>query len=265
LDRIRSYLKQARELGTVRWIYFEGGEPFLYYATLVKGVQMAAEMGFQVGVVSNAYWAISEDDAIASLKPFQGLLEDLSVSSDLYHSSEKQSVQVKNVLAAAEQLKIPTGVLSIELPEVDSPLSSGQIPSGDSGVMHRGRAADKLAPKVSGQPWQSFTACTHEDLRDPGRLHLDPLGNLHICQGISLGNLHESSLAEICAGYDPETHPVCGPLLAGGPAELVRAYGLPHLDRYADACHLCYSARIALRDRFPEILQPDQMYGVYKN
>jgi hypothetical protein len=38
--------------------------------------------------------------------------------------------------------------------------------------------------------------------------------------------------------------------------------GCPHEDAYADACHFCYEARRALRTRFPEILTPDQMYGV---
>jgi hypothetical protein len=36
-----------------------------------------------------------------------------------------------------------------------------------------------------------------------------------------------------------------------------------HEESYADACHLCYQARCALRARFPEILTPDQMYGVF--
>ena len=30
LDDIRLFLGQAYDLGTVGWIYFEGGEPFLY-------------------------------------------------------------------------------------------------------------------------------------------------------------------------------------------------------------------------------------------
>ena len=44
--------------------------------------------------------------------------------------------------------------------------------------------------------------------------------------------------------------------------ELVRRYALPHADSYADACHLCYEARRALRARFPDVLAPDAMYGV---
>jgi hypothetical protein len=100
-------------------------------------------------------------------------------------------------------------------------------------------------------------------LRDPGRVHLDPLGNLHICQGIVLGNLFEKPLTQICAEYDADAHPVCGPLMNGGPVALVAEYGLPHGSDYADACHLCYEARTALRARLPEILRPDQVYGIF--
>jgi hypothetical protein len=43
----------------------------------------------------------------------------------------------------------------------------------------------------------------------------------------------------------------------------VRRYELPHAEQYADACHLCYQVRLSLRKRFPDILLPDQMYGIY--
>jgi MoaA/NifB/PqqE/SkfB family radical SAM enzyme len=263
LADIRFFLEQARQLGTIDSIYFEGGEPFLYYATLLQGVRMAAQMGFQVGVVSNAYWATSQEDALETLKPFTGLLADLSVSSDLFHYDEKLSQQVQNATAAADQLGIPLGVICIASPEEGQAMaSSGQLPTGESGVMYRGRAAEKLVQNAALQPWHTFNTCPHEDLREPGRMHLDPLGNLHICQGISLGNLHEQSLTEICAQYDPELHPICGTLLEGGPAALVRKYGLGHQEGYADACHLCYSARLVLHSRFPQVLTPEQMYGV---
>jgi hypothetical protein len=128
-------------------------------------------------------------------------------------------------------------------------------------VLYRGRAAEKLVAQAARRPWELFTECLYEDLREPGRLHVDQFGNLHICQGISLGNLFEKPLREICETYDPDSHPITGPLLEGGPVELLRRYELPHEERYADACHLCYEARRTLRKRFPEILVPDQMYG----
>jgi MoaA/NifB/PqqE/SkfB family radical SAM enzyme len=127
--------------------------------------------------------------------------------------------------------------------------------------MYRGRAAKKLAQYAPHHPWASFTTCPHENLRAPGRAHLDALGNVHICQGISLGNIFHKSLSEICASYDPDTHPITAPILRGGPAELARAYGLEHREEYADACHLCYESRLLLRVHFPAELLPDQMYG----
>jgi hypothetical protein len=112
-------------------------------------------------------------------------------------------------------------------------------------------------------PWEQFNACPHEDLREPGRVHLDPFGNLHLCQGLVIGNLNEQSLHLVCETYNPEAHPIVSPLLAGGPAELVRHYSLPHEDAYADACHLCYTSRCALREAYPDQLGPDGMYGIY--
>lgn len=262
LGDIRRILQQARDTDTINSIYFEGGEPFLYYGTLLAGVRQAAEMGFQVGVVTNAYWATSEQDALEWLKPFTGLLDDLSASSDLFHYSEKLSRQAQHAVAAAESLGIPIGVISIAAPEEPGSEAVGQLPRGESGVMYRGRAVEKLAPQAGRCAWAQFTACPHEELRSPGRIHVDPYGNLHICQGIVIGNLFQQPLSEICRTYDPEAHPIIGPLLAGGPAELSRRYGLTPAAGYADACHLCYETRLALRGRFPEILGPDQMYGV---
>ncbi|UCC87951.1 MAG: radical SAM protein [Anaerolineales bacterium] len=263
LQNIQSILRQAKDSGTVEWIYFEGGEPFLYYAALLKGVREAARMGFQVGVVSNSYWATDEDDALECLRPFAGLVQDLSISSDLYHFSQKLSQQAKNARRAAEQLAIPIGIISIaEVEAQDAKSVIGQLPVDESGVMYRGRATEKLAVNAKRWPWEEFAECPYEELREPERLHVDPYGNLHVCQGISIGNLFHRPLSEICQTYDPESHPVVGSLLAGGPAELIRYYGLPYAKGYADACHVCYEARRMLRGRFPHTLTPDQMYGV---
>lgn len=260
---IHNILQQAVDTGTISSIYFEGGEPFLYYSILREGIQEAASLGFDVGIVTNAYWANSLEDALANLRPFVDRVQDLSVSSDLFHWDEMISRQSQYANQAAKQLNIPTGMISIAQPEtVDANSASGQLPLGESGIMFRGRAADTLAGRVPHHPWDQFTTCPYEDLRNPGRLHLDPFGHLHICQGITLGNLFLTPLNDLCAHYDPETHPITGPLLTGGPAELVRRYALPLRDRFADACHLCYQARLLLRERFPEILTPDQMYGV---
>jgi len=259
LEQIENVLQQAKEAG-ITSIYFEGGEPFLYYAVLVKAVHWAADMGFSVGIVSNAYWATSIADAEEWLRPFAGRLADLTVSSDLYHCSECLGEAPQNAIVAAKWLGIPTGMISVAQPDAEARESQGQLEE-ESGVMYRGRAAVKLASRAEGHPWQQFDSCPHEDLREPGRIHLDPLGNLHICQGIVIGNMFEKPLRQICQEYETDTHPICGLLLSGGPAALVREYNLSLASHYADACHFCYEARNALRPRFETILGPDQMYG----
>ena len=259
-EQIEHILMQAKEAG-VTSVYFEGGEPFLYYAILVKAVRKATEMGFSVGIVTNAYWASSVADAEEWLRPFAGRLEDLTVSSDLFHCSESMGERPQNALVAAKWLNLPTGMISIAQPNADAPETHGQI-QDEGAVMYRGRATINLASRANHHSWETCDACPHEDLREPGRIHLDPLGNLHICQGVVIGNLFEKPLKQICDEYDPVAHPICGPLLAGGPAALVSEYSLPHVSDYADACHLCYEARIALRSEFPNLLAPDQMYGV---
>ncbi|MHB8777659.1 MAG: radical SAM protein [Anaerolineales bacterium] len=259
-EQIEQILGQAKEAG-VASIYFEGGEPFLYYAILTKAVYKAADMGFSVGIVSNAYWANSVADAEEWLRPFAGRVDDLTVSNDLFHCSEALGERPKNALVAAKWLNIPTGTISIAQPDAEAKQTHGQI-EDEGTVMFRGRAAKMLVEKAASHPWEGFDSCPHEDLREPGRVHLDPLGNLHICQGISIGNVFETPLKEICDNYDADVHPICGLLLAGGPAALVTEYNLPHASSYADACHLCYEARTTLRERFPQYLNPDQMYGV---
>lgn len=264
IDQVQGYLRQARDTKTVDWIYFEGGEPFLYYPVLMRGVQLATSMGFHVGVVTNAFWAINKNDALTWLKPFADMVEDLSISCDQYHDCDEENALARNALSAAEELSIPVGLIRVAQPEqISLENREGQLPEGESRVMFRGRAASKLSEKVEGISWSKFDACLNEDLREPGRVHVDPFGNIHICQGIVVGNLNEKSLRTICDEYKPEAHPIVGPLLANGPTGLVKKYDLPHNKHYADACHLCYEARNSLRDRFPAVVAPPNMYGAF--
>lgn len=263
IEKMREILRQGKDLGTVESVFFEGGEPFLYYPLMMKGVQMAVNMGFKVGVLSNSYWANSVEDAKEWLRPLAGLVDGVSFSSDLYHYDKMTSDKAENARTAAKKLGISVGLLQVTQPEAMKGKNVvGQLPIGESAVMFRGRAAEKLAKRVPPKPWKSFTTCPHEKLREPERVHPDPFGNIHICQGISAGNVFRTPLKKICSAYDPDSNPIISPLLDGGPAELVRRHNLRHAAGYADACHLCYQARLMLRKKFPKILTPDQMYGV---
>ncbi len=261
LAKILDVIEQAAEIGSVGEVFFEGGEPFLHFAVLRLAVERAADMGFEVGVVSNGYWATDADDARACLWPLAGAVRDLTLSSDLYHFDRPQAPCTTHAAGAARALGIPVSVVSIAQPDGCAPAAHGTPPAGESAVMFRGRAAAVLADGVAGRPWAEHDRCPHEDLEHPERVHVDPFGHVHVCQGISIGNLFETPLAEICRTYLPKAHPIVGPLLDGGPAGLLRRYDLQPRERYADPCHACYDARLRLRERFPVELAPPELYG----
>ncbi len=261
LANLRQLLSQADVLDTVDWFYFEGGEPFLYYSLLLESVRCAAQRNYKVGIVTNGYWATGQEDAVECLRPFAGLVSDLSISTDLYHRNERQSRFSRNAMQAAHELGIGSSFLTIAQPE--SMASNGESTGEEGPIRYKGRAAGNLTLRASDKrPWTEFDECCCENLREPGRVHVDPMGNVHICQGISLGSFLTTPLVELCNRYEPDQHPVIGPLLQGGPAQLARRYGIDQDGCFADSCHLCYETRLQLRERFPEILTPEQMYGV---
>jgi hypothetical protein len=264
LRQIREVLEQSQKIGTVDFVYFEGGEPFLFYPVMLEGLRLANGMGFKTGVVTNAYWVTSAEDAELWLKPLQELgVADVSLSDDTFHYAEEGPNPAKLALAAARKLGMPVGAICIEKPVVcaDRTGSKGQ-PVVDGGALLKGRAVKTLSEGLPMRPWTEFTECPEEDLRNPGRVHVDPYGCVHLCQGLLMGNLWERPLSELVDSYDPESHPICGPILAGGPARLAEQYAVPHEERYASACHLCYVVRRTLLEDFPGHLAPRQVYGL---
>ena len=263
LAQVRDALDQAAELGTVTNVWFEGGEPFLYHPLLLGAVRLAAERGFAVGAVTNSYFATSAEDAMLWLLPLaEAGLSSLSVSADTYHGDEGEGPSTL-ARTAAEGLGIDCGTICIEPPRVERGEHTKGEPILGGGVRFRGRAVDKLTgTDLPRRDWQCFDECPDEDWVNIGRLHLDAYGNLYPCQGIVVGNLQRDSLRAIVDAHDPQRHPVIGPLLRGGPAEVVRAHDLEVEDRFLDACHLCYTTRQTLRSRFSKELAPPQVYGV---
>jgi Radical SAM superfamily len=264
LAQIREVLHQAKDLGTVEMIYFEGGEPFLFYPIMLEGLRQAAALGFQRGIVTNCYWGTSVEDALQWLRPIAEVgIHDLSLSSDLFHGEAMMTEPARNGVEAAHHLGLPEGIITVEAPEgcaAYEQADKGEPITGGA-VRFRGRAVAKLTEGVLRRPWTGFTECPDEDFADPGRVHVDAFGNVHLCQGLLMGNLWRQPLTDMVASYDPKAHPIIGSLMEGGPAALVARYNLPHEPAYIDACHLCYVARDQLRDRFPEFLAPGVVYG----
>jgi organic radical activating enzyme len=266
LNQMREVFKELSKIETIEWIYFEGGEPFLFYPLMHEGIKIAHDMGFRTGIVTNAYWATSEEDAELWLKPLHDLgVSDISISDDAFHYEDKEASPAKHALNAARRLGMPCGSICIDRPTVEEGIDKEHTegkPVIGGGAMFRGRAVEKLIEGLPRSGWEEFTECPYEDLRNPKRVHLDVHGNIHLCQGLSMGNMWDVPLSKIVKQYDTDSHPICGPLVNGGPALLAREYDVPHEAEYVDACHMCYLVRRALIDGFPQYLAPRSVYGL---
>jgi hypothetical protein len=271
VTQVTRVMDEAVKMGSVEWIFYEGGEPFLFFPLLKESVRLASERGFKVGVVTNAYGAISEADALLWLEPLAAAgLSYLSVSNDAYHYGERAEDADNNPAltahGAAKALGLDTASIAIEPPWVETQpgdaAGKGQPVIGGN-AKFRGRAVEKLTAGLPLRPWRNLSQCPYEDLAAPSRVHVDPFGHVHLCQGISMGNMWATPLSQLVRDYAPHRHPICGPLLKGGPAALAGALGLGAAlaDGYVDECHLCYACRLAKRDSFPEHLVPPQVYG----
>jgi len=268
--QIEKTFEEIKKIGSIEWVYFEGGEPFLFYPIVLEGLRLAAKQKLKTGIVTNGYWATSMEDAEVWLKPLTELkIAALSISDDAFHSSDEENSTAKKAIEAARKLGLPVDDIRIEGPSLRIQEPAGvqmdhckgePVIGGD--VKFRGRAVDKLTKGLPTKPWRFFDECADEELEHPQRVHIDALGNVQVCQGLSIGNMYEIPLSETVRNYDARKHPVCGPLLRGGPAELARVYDIEHDDEYIDACHFCYQVRRALIERFPQYLAPKLVYGL---
>jgi hypothetical protein len=247
LDHLDVVIEQALQLGTVRDVFFEGGETFVYYPALITAVRRASR-SFRTTIVTNGYWATSLDDACTWL----GRLAEAGlhrVEFILLHATGAARDWMEHPgIMASEILGLESVVQTVDAPwraTAPSGAAADSVNELDGGLGDSWAAAPR-------QLWSTYTDCPYQDLANPEQAHVDPAGNIHLCEGLVIGNLFQSSLPAIVAGYQPEADPLIGPLLAGGPAELVGRYHLPHEDFYLDACQLCLGSRDLLRARLPE-------------
>ena len=173
LKQIREILDETMKLGTIEWIYFEGGEPFLYYPIMLEGIKMSHERGFKSGVVTNSYWATAVEDAALWLKPLvQQKVADISISDDAFHHGEDEDTPAKTALAALKSFGTSGKSICIEKPTIEINLDQEKgAPVIGGGALLRGRAVEKLLEGLPKKHWEEFTECPYENLKDPESSH----------------------------------------------------------------------------------------------
>lgn len=244
--QIAGFLEQIATLNGVTTVCAEGGEPFTRYDVMLDMVRQVTELGLSASALTNASWVTSERRAEQRISELQAAgLAHLGVSTDEWHRRHVPVARVEMLLRVCEAAGMEAARMETSL----------------GGVMFRGRAAERLAPRMPTRAAEELTTCPHERLEAPSRIHLDCYGRLHLCQGLNVGT---GELGEVIAAYDGTRHPIVARLLKGGPYELARYaadLGFDLAPEYVDACHLCYRVREFLRPRFPDLLGPDEMYG----
>jgi hypothetical protein len=270
----------------LRWVMLFGGEPFLTYSLLLELARASRRLtGASVSVFTNAFWATSPSRALALLKPLvDSGVNRLYLSLDSYHADYVSPGKVATAALAAGLLglevavdaKLPPG-LSVD--DVDDPAvrqtriiidefkRKTGLPVAAEPFRGTGRAAG-----LCGCPAEDLSVCRlpsylGDSLAAPLGVEIHPGGEVCLCAGLSLGNLESRSLGDILSSYDPDRHPVIGPLLRGGPGALLemavdRGRLEPGvLSSPMTRCRACYVARAALQCEFPEVLQPSHCYG----
>jgi MoaA/NifB/PqqE/SkfB family radical SAM enzyme len=257
-------IEQAAMIEGVSTVFFEGGEPMLYYPLVERGIILAGELGLDSGLVSCGYYATTPQDGKLWLSRLRDKgLKYMDVSADRLHGEGEAYTHAANLAEVGRDLGIEVNVITISDPRGgDNEWIAKTRPGEEPTPAHlRGRAAHDLVEGLPLHNVDRFIECPFEELKAPNRVHVDPFGNVHICQGILAGNVWEKSLARVVNGYNPQDHPVLGPLIEGGPAALARATGIGTDGSFATECHACYEIRRTLRPDCMSILGPAQVYG----
>ena len=270
ISQVDQVLEEAEKIGTIEWIFFEGGEPSLFYPLLLESIRRSSSKGFKVGLVTNAYGINSREDAVLWLEPLaKAGLTYLSISNDAFHYGEQVVNNATMAHDAAKELGIDTAMICIDPPVVEPPEDNSDTDSGEKGqpvvggnAMFRGRAVETLTKGLPTRPWKDLITCPYENLESPSRVHIDAFGNVQICQGISMGNMWQTPLSELVEAYDPLEHPICSSLIHGGPAHLSTYMDQKPSPGYVDECHFCFTVRKEIMDKFPNFLAPGQVYGI---
>jgi organic radical activating enzyme len=229
---IERIIKEAAATKSITNINFTGGEPFLELDTLVNAVNLCNTLGLKSSVVTNGFWAVSENVAKHILKKLNGLVV-LNVSTDSFHQEFISIDRIRNVILSGYELGID---IYVRISYLNDPVSEieyikkqliqveGLYKISQQPVVSIGRAASNIDKNsiFSYDPTGIFcrgidtplivsngdvlACCSHvlSDLDDHPLL---------------LGNIYNQSLEEIKNAAD--INPVIHALRLWGPSELV--------------------------------------------
>jgi len=276
LEEATGYIDQAREIPTVEWVSFTGGEPFLLPGMLASLIIHASHRGFYTECVTNCFWAETEESAEARLRELVDAgLYAISLSSDDFHQRHIPFERVLNCYEAARRLGLKItimcavarsstlrirdvakrlGVEGIHIVGEGRPKAPVSALAVETGFIPVGRGASIPCEELLIGEGPVEGPC-RDVLRDIG---IDPSGKVLPCcsaascvENAVLGNAKEERLTDIIERAS--RRPVFNALSTDGPSELAKQLGLWRKGSYVNRCHLCFE--VLSDPRLPQIVE----------
>jgi len=276
-ELVKILLKQTRVELPIESVGLTGGEPFFVYEYLLQIMDyIHHNYNYDVGVISNAYWATDSDESEKKIMELKLLgLKELVISTDQYHQKYIPIENIFNVIKAAKKLGIRTTLrhvytndsstedwmknfyttdLSSEdfqiINSIDDWKIKGKIFVEKQPCFFIGRAKDKIPrsnlplKKMCEDEREINSAC----LTALKIIHMYINGDVAFCCGafktnraLIQGNLKKDDFGEILkkALYSP----IYNSLSTKGFSEIVeflRSNGHELPEEFSSMCHLCH-------------------------
>jgi organic radical activating enzyme len=284
LEQAFSWIEQARAYGNgcqIVGLALTGGEPFCILDKLIQVSNYGQQLGFIVSVVTNAYWASTEEAALAVLQKLPAV-RMLSISTDAYHQKTIPLQFAVNAARAAHQLgwahNLAVCTDNEENPDYKKTIQTlTDLGEGDRirpAITYPVGRAQNLASHFNYEvtPAPPVSACTMASspiIFPDGKVLacIGPLVSLPPGHPLYLGNLQHETLAEVLDRA--ESNPILHAIRIWGPHKLAsilaqHGYGdrLPPYYLSRCICDICYKLFLnadLLEDLNAVMLEPKMM------
>lgn len=101
---------------SINTVAFTGGEPFLYYDRLIDLVRYAKQKGFSPTVVTNGFWAISDEIVEERIRELvDSGLTKLNISYDNYHKKYIAQENINRIVKQCNRYHLPYLIAVVKL------------------------------------------------------------------------------------------------------------------------------------------------------
>ncbi len=279
-----NWLRDFSQLDRV--VHLSGGEPFMFYPTLIEASRRAGELGVPAHMIeTNASWAVSDEiveKRFLELKE-TGIL-GMYFSCDPYHQEFvpikrlRRAVTIAleifgedNITAGMNALNDCSDMITITQ---DEERLRAHVRAGGARMV--GRAFFALAQYLDERPiaalandgmWggnsRTENCASAFDPENMWEIHADAYGNIQTNCGVILGNKSKMPTTEILSSEYLQRHPIVSILATEGPTGLIplaQPKGYQPREKYVQKCAMCFELRNFLRPHYPEYLGPAEIY-----